>query len=131
MKYHNSNLTDVENVGEQLRRIRKEKGLTQAQAAKLTYHTRDWLSNVEIGRTPITFVDAVKQLEAYDRLDEGDHLVQSIYTSAGTAKLKYYWKHLMNFIVYVDFIFEYQGSCLANYEQCEFLVRRSPFPFLV
>ncbi|BBH26598.1 hypothetical protein SG0102_15320 [Intestinibaculum porci] len=25
MKYHNNNLTDVENVGEQLRRIRKEK----------------------------------------------------------------------------------------------------------
>jgi hypothetical protein len=25
MKYHNSNLTDVENVGRQLRRIRKEK----------------------------------------------------------------------------------------------------------
>lgn len=24
MKYHNNNLTDVENVGEQLRRIRKE-----------------------------------------------------------------------------------------------------------
>lgn len=115
MKYHNSNLTDVENVGEQLRRIRKEKGLTQAQAAKLTYHTRDWLSNVEIGRTPITFVDAVKQLEAYNRLDEVDHLVQSICTSTGTrqsstvigtAKIKYYWKQLMNFIIYVDFIFE-------------------------
>lgn len=86
MKYHNSNLTDVENVGEQLRRIRKEKGLTQAQAAKLTYHTRDWLSNVEIGRTPITFVDAVKQLEAYGRLEEVDHLVQSICTSTGTRQ---------------------------------------------
>lgn len=122
MKYHNSNLTDVENVGEQLRRIRKEKGLTQAQAAKLTYHTRDWLSNVEIGRTPITFVDAVKQLEAYDRLDEVDHLVQSICTGAGTrqsstvigtAKIEYYLKQLMNFIIYVDSIFGHQESCLA------------------
>ena len=39
MNYHNSNLTDVENVGEQFRRIRKEKGMTQEQAAKLTFHT--------------------------------------------------------------------------------------------
>ena len=109
MKYHNSNLTDVENAGEQLRRIRKEKGLTQAQAAKLTYHTRDWLSNVEIGRTPITFVDAVKQLEAYDRLDEVDHLVQSICTSAGTrqgstvvgtVKIEYYWQLLIYYLIY-------------------------------
>ena len=86
MKYHNSNLTDVENVGEQLRRIRKEKGLTQAQAAKLTYHTRDWLSNIEIGRTPVTFVNAIHLLEAYDGIDEVDHLVQSICTSTGTRK---------------------------------------------
>lgn len=70
MKYHNNNLTDVENVGEQLCRIRKEKVLTQKQAAEVTYHTRDWLSNVEIGRTPITFVDAVRQLEAYDILSD-------------------------------------------------------------
>lgn len=77
MNYHNSNLTDVENVGEQFRRIRKEKGMTQEQAAKLTFHTRDWLSNVEIGRTPITFVDAVRQLEAYERL-AGDPLSRNL-----------------------------------------------------
>ena len=108
MKYHNNNLTDVENVGEQLRRIRKQKGLTQKQAAELTYHTRDWLSNVEIGRTPpITFVDAVRQLEAYDRLNEVDHLVQSICTSAGTrqgstvvgtVKIEYYWQLLIYYL---------------------------------
>ena len=116
MKYHNNNLTDVENVGEQLRRIRKEKGLTQKQAAELTYHTRDWLSNVEIGRTPITFVDAVRQLEAYDRLNEVDHLVQSICTSAGTrqgstvvgtVKIEYYWQLL---IYYLKCRFNFQSS---------------------
>jgi transcriptional regulator with XRE-family HTH domain len=109
MKYHNNNLTDVENVGEQLCRIRKEKGLTQKQAAEVTYHTRDWLSNVEIGRTPITFVDAVRQLEAYDRLDEVDHLVQSICTSAGTRqgstvvgtiKIEYYRQLLIYYLIY-------------------------------
>ena len=99
MKYHNNNLTDVENVGEQLCRIRKEKGLTQKQAAEVTYHTRDWLSNVEIGRTPITFVDAVRQLEAYDRLDETDHLVQSICTSAGTVKIEYYRQLMIYYLI--------------------------------
>ena len=72
MKYHNNNLTDVENVG-----------------------------------APITFVDAVRQLEAYDRLNEVDHLVQSICTSAGTrqgstvvgtVKIEYYWQLLIYYL---------------------------------
>lgn len=87
MKYHNNNLTDVENVSKQLCRIRKEKGLTQKQAAELTYHSRDWLPNVEISRMSITFVDAVKQLEAYDRLDEVDHLVQQDFSTAHSFHL--------------------------------------------
>jgi len=39
---------------------------------------------------------------------------------------------MMNFILYVDFIFEHQGYYLAiNSEQCGFSVRRSSFLFLV
>ena len=135
MKYHNNNLTDVENVGEQLCRIRKEKGLTQKQAAEVTYHTRDWLSNVEIGRTPITFVDAVRQLEAYERLDEVDHLVQAICTSAGTrqsstvlgtVKFESYWRRLMNNFIYV-LVVVILILIYINHGQCEFSARRLLF----
>lgn len=124
MKYRNDNLTDVENVGEQLRRIRKEKGLTQAEAAKLTYHSRDWLSNVEIGRTPITFVDAIKQLDAYGSIDEVDHLVQSICTSVGTRKGS---AVIRTSLIILDSLFQLFLLHLTNLKQCEFSMQYSSF----
>lgn len=51
--YHDKNLTDDQNIGEQLQRIRASAGLTQKAAAALTGHSRDWIANIETGRTSI------------------------------------------------------------------------------
>ena len=87
--YHDRNLTDDQNIGEQLRRIRTSAGFTQKTAAALTGHSRDWIANIETGRSSVRFKDAVNLLVAYKRLSDLDHVALSMKSAAELARASY------------------------------------------
>ncbi len=61
-------------TGEQLRRYRKEKKLTQDQLSELTKITQAQISNFELGKKSITSKTLIRLLEALAQFKGGDNV---------------------------------------------------------